>query len=214
MLDKVDSITTGGKGRPDLISSLGIGLGTATVIMLAGFLTGLEGIPALVASIGAAWLGLGVAAWVMARRLAKRIPEHVGASLQLAGSVASQSAGELDRLGASAEQLVRGLVMVGAVPVVAAAVSRRFVLLRGVARPLVEGVVARVVDRLVPVIVAPVDGLAPRVGAVIERLSKRTGEVDRKVTSLTRWGVLPLRVAGVVAAGAGSLMVLGGWIAG
>lgn len=196
----------------DVLVSLLTGLGLAIVVGLVSAWMGVSGVSAFASMLAASLLGLGLAAWMMSGRLFRRIPEEVDAVFQVAADLARDASGQIEKLAGSAEQIVRGLVMVSALPAVATAVSRRFLVLAPVVRPLVEGLLARIVDRGMPTVTATMPDAVPRVREIATGVVASRDRVIGRAMLLVRWGLFPLRVAGVVALSLGFLLLVAGWI--
>lgn len=204
----------GGRLVRDLLAAMTAGLGTAIVLVAISAVMGLSGAAAFFAIFGGVVVGLGIAMVVAGVLLRRRIPEEVEAVFRVAGQVANDASSQLQTLSGSAEQIVRGLVMVSAVPAVATALSRRFLVLAPVVRALLDGMLTRIVDRGLPAVIATMPDATPRMGQIVSGVATSRDRVVGRATTLARWGTMPLRVLGVALAIMGTGLTMLSWLLG
>jgi hypothetical protein len=189
-----------------LISAAGLGV----VVLVVGLVvaTDVSGVAAFLAVLGSLIAGLGVAALVAAGRARIRIPTEIDAAFGIASRVADEASDELTAVSASAEHIVRGLVIVSAIPALAAILTRRLVLVGVVARPFIERMLTRVADRGIPAVIATMPDAAPRVQTIATSVAVSRDRVVGRARRLSRWVTVPLTVVGGTAAALGVVVVL------
>ncbi len=204
----------GGRLVRDLLVAMTAGLGMAIVIGAISAVMGLSGAVAFFAVLGGVVGGLGVAMVVAGVLLRRRIPEEVETIFSVAGQVANDASSQLQTLSSSAEQIVRGLVLVSAIPAVTTALSRRFLILAPVVRALLDGMLTRIVDRGLPAVFATMPDTSPRMDQIIDGVATSRDRVVGRATTLARWGTMPLRVLGVATATMGAGLTMLSWLLG
>lgn len=209
LTSRLDLWGLGGRVGLDILISVIAG---TTLALAVAFLAGLaelgEG-SSWMAAVGATAIGSGVATLVWAARFKRRAVIEVDTVFRLAGEIAHEAASDLESVGGSLDPVVRGLVVVSAVPMVADVAARRFLLLAPVVRRVVETVGGRVLDRALPVLPISNRHPGPLVHQIAERLTASQEGTVRRVGRAAHWGVLPFRWWGVVVAsfGAGTVVL-------
>jgi len=188
------------------------GLAAGTTVVLVSALAGMSGVGAFVAIVAAVIVGLGTAMLIGGVLVQRRLPDQVDEVFRVAGEVAEDASDQLVHVAGSAEQLVRGVVVVSAIPAVTAAISRRFLILAPVVRVVVEGLLARLVDRGLPSVMATMPDAAPRIREVATVVVASRDRVIGRVGTLGRWVTAPFRVGGLVIALFGAALASIVWI--
>lgn len=190
------------------------GLATALVLVLITAVLGVTGLAAIVGLVGAVVAGVGVAAAMSGLLVRRRLPDEVDEVFRVAGRVASDASEQLEQVAGSAEQLVRGVVVVSAIPAVTAVVSKRFLVLAPMVRVLVEGLLSRLVDRGLPSVMATMPDATPRIREIATGVAASRDRVIGRVGTLGRWATAPFRVGGTALFLAGSSLAVLAWLVG
>jgi hypothetical protein len=204
---RLDVWGLGGRVALDLVVAMAAGVGVAATIVIAAALLGVDDSVSWLVALGATAIGSGVLALVASARFVRRAADEVDTVFHLARRIAEEASEDLEKVAGSLDSVVRGLVIVSAVPLVANVASRRFLVLAPVVRRSVELVAGRALDRSLPAL--PLSSAHP--GPMVQNLASRL-TAGRQVASVgvgkaARWAVLPFRVWGV-AVGTGGAVVL------
>jgi hypothetical protein len=204
---RLDVWNLGGRVAGDLLISMAAGLVSGTLVMLAVTALGADGVTRWLAAVGSTAFGAGVLALTGSHRLVRRVTGEVDTVFELAGDIADEAAVDLERVVGSLDAVVRGLVIVSAVPLVARVASRRFLVLAPVVRRVVEVGAGRAMDRALPAIPIGPTAPGPMVQRIAERLASGQQGATRRVGAAARWVALPFRVWGVAVGSVGVVLV-------
>jgi hypothetical protein len=188
------------------------GLASLIVSMLITVWSGATGVAAFSGFVASVLAGLGVAMLVGGVLIRRRLPDEVDEVFRVAGAVASDASDQLEQVTGSAEQLVRGVVMVSAIPAVTAVVSRRFLVFAPVVRSFLEGVLSRLVDRGLPAVMATMPDATPRIRQITAGMAAGRDRVIGRVGVLGRWVTAPLRIGGLMLALSGFAVAVAVWM--
>lgn len=188
------------------------GLGTAIVMMLITAMTGSSGLAAFIAIMSSVVAGLGMALLASAILVQRRLPEEIDEVFRVAEQVASEASEQLEQAAGSAEQLVRGVVLVSAIPAVSTVVARRFLVVAPLVRALVEGLLLRLVDRGMPAVMATMPDATPKVREIATGMIASRDRVIGRVGTLARWATAPFQIVGLVLAGVSTSIAILIWV--
>jgi hypothetical protein len=204
LTSRLDLWGLGGRVGLDILISAMAGIAVAVAVAFLVGLAELGEASSWMAAVGATAIGSGVATLIWAARFERRAVIEVETVFRLAGEIAHEAASDLEAVAGSLDPVVRGLVVVSAVPMVADVAGRRFLLLAPVVRRVVETVGGRVLDRALPVLPISNRHPGPLAHQIADRLTSSQEGTVRRVGRAAHWGVLPFRWWGVVAAGVGA----------
>lgn len=197
LASRLDVWGLGARVGSDLAVSTGAGAAVAVVIVAVSSLTGWGAGVSWLVAVGATAVGAGVTALVGASRLARRASREVDTVFDLAAGIADQVSSDLETVAGSLDSVVRGLVIVAAVPLAARVASKRFLVLAPVVRHAVELVAGRVLDRTLPSMPVTARNPGPVLAQISQRMSAGRSGATRRIGTAARWGVLPFRIWGV-----------------
>lgn len=212
----VDSIT-GWSGLLGLVRALAVAVGTGLVVVVV--CVTLAAIAEMSSDertglvIGGIVVGAGVAGFVFALRLRRRIPAEAGKVFDVAAASVDRVAADVaaGRLTVTAGDAARGVTLVAAIPALTRAARRRFPLVGTAAAPAVGAVLSRALMRVWPTGsgAIPLAGLESPARRLEETLKGVRQSVLPKVATAVRWATLPLLVGGIVLTllGAGVVLV-------
>jgi hypothetical protein len=171
-------------------------------------LAGVDDSVSWLVAVGATAVGSGVLALVASARFIRRVSGEVDTVFDLARRIADEVADDLEAVAGSLDSVVRGLVIVSAVPLVADVASRRFLVLAPVVRRSVELVAGRALDRSLPALPLSTAHPGPMVQQIASRLTAGRQTARSGVGKAARWAVLPFRVWGMAVGTAGTVLLV------
>jgi hypothetical protein len=205
---RLDVWGLGGRVALDLAIAMAAGVGVAALIVIVAALVGVDDTASWLVAVAATAVGSGALALVASARFIRRVAGEVDTVFDLAGRIAEEVADDLEKVAGSLDSVVRGLVIVSAVPLVANVASRRFLVLAPVVRRAVELVAGRALDRSLPALPLATAHPGPMVVQVASRLTAGRQTAGARVGTAARWAVLPFRVWGVAVGTAGAALLV------
>jgi hypothetical protein len=205
---RLDVWGLGGRVALDLAIAMGAGFGVAALIVIVTALAGVDDSVSWLVAVGATAVGSGVLALVASTRFIRRVSGEVDTVFDLARRIADEVAGDLEAVAGSLDSVVRGLVIVTAVPLVADVASRRFLVLAPVVRRSVELVAGKALDRSLPALPLSTAHPGPTVQQIASRLTAGRQTARSGVGKAARWAVLPFRVWGIAVGTAGTVLLV------
>jgi hypothetical protein len=187
-------------------------LATLAVLALAAWWAlggdfGLFGSGMVMLGGGVAASGVGLLAWE--RRTLRRIPRELDQVLVVARDLTARVATDLRTSVADPAQLARGLAVVTAGPMVARATARRFLVLSPVVEPFLTAVIARVLERTLPLVRLRVDAPAEHIDRVSEVLGAWRNQLGSRLSRYVSVALAPVRFIGFVLGGLGIVVLAG-----
>jgi hypothetical protein len=203
LMDSLDAWAAGMRLAGDFaiasLSTFGV-LAVALWWALEGDL-GLLGSAIVMLGAGIASSGVGLAVW--ARRTIRRIPRELDKVLSVAQDLTSQVAVDLRTSAADPAQVARGLAVVTAGPMVARATAQRFLVLAPIAEPILTGVIARTLERTLPLLPVRIDPSVDRIERVSALLADWRRHTGGRIERYVSVALTPVRVIAFALAGMG-----------